>query len=91
MDELPGVLWDYRTTVRKPTDISPFTLTYGMEAIIPIEINMPTLRTDMPEQLSTESIIKDLDTVDELRETAVVWVASYHHRLENLYNRRIKP
>ena len=52
---------------------------------------MPTLRMDMLEQLSMESIIKDLDTADELRETAAVRVASYHHRLENLYNRQVKP
>ena len=91
MDELPGVLWAYRMTARKPTGISPFALTYVMEAIIPTEIGMPTLRTDMLEQLSTESIIKELDTADELRKTAAVWVASYHRRLENLYNRRVNP
>ena len=62
-----------------------------MEAIIPTEIDMPTLRTDVPEQSSTKSIVKDLDTVDELRETAVVRIASYHYRLANLYNRRVKP
>ena len=62
-----------------------------MESIIPTEIGMPTLQTNMLEQLSTESIIKDLDTKDELRETSVVRVASYHRRLENLYNRRVKP
>ena len=76
---------------RRPTDISPFAFSYKMEAIIRTKIGMPMLRTDLPEQLSTESIIKDLDTANELRETTVVWVASYHHRLENLYNRRMKP
>ena len=45
----------------------------------------------MLEQLSTESIIKDLDTADELHETVAVRVASYHRRLENLYNKRVKP
>ena len=35
VDELPGVLWAYKTTACKPTGISPFTITYGMEAIIP--------------------------------------------------------
>ena len=62
-----------------------------MEAIIPIKIGMPTLRTDMPEQLSTESLIKDLDTADELLQTTAVLVASYHRRLEKLYNRLVKP
>ena len=62
-----------------------------MEAITPTEIGMPMLRTSMLEQLSTESIVKDLDTADELRKTAVVWIVSYYCRLSNLYNRLVKP
>ena len=34
VDELPRVRWAYRTTSRKPTEVSLFALTYGMEAII---------------------------------------------------------
>ena len=62
-----------------------------MEAIIPTEIGMPTIRTSMPEQENAELIIKDLDTVDELRELAVVRITSYQRRLENSYNKRVKP
>ena len=62
-----------------------------MEAIVPIEIGMPRLRTDLPEQSNIETLIKDLDTADELREEATVRIASYHNRLENLYNRHVKP
>ena len=62
-----------------------------MEVIIPTEIGMPTLRIDVPEKLNIESIIKDLDTANELRETAAVRIASYHRRFANLYNRRVKP
>ena len=36
-------------------------------------------------------MIKDLDMADELREATAVRIASYHHRLANLYNRRVKP
>ena len=91
MDELPEVLWAYRTTARRPTAISPFKLTYGMEAIVPTEIGMPTLRTDLPGQLNAEYVIKDLDTTDELREATGMRIASYHYRPTNLYNRRVKP
>ena len=91
MDELPGVLWAYRTTTCRPTGISPFTLTYGIEAIVLIEIGMPTLRTDLPEQSNAEIMIKDLDMADEPREAATVRIASYHNKLENLYNMRMKP
>ena len=44
VDELPGILWAYKTTSQRPTRVSPFSLTYGMEAIIPTEIEMPKLR-----------------------------------------------
>ena len=66
VDELLGVLWAYRTTALKPTGISPFVITYGMEAIIPTEIGMPTIWIDVPEQENADSVIKDLDAVDEL-------------------------
>ena len=91
MDELPGVLWAYRTTARRPTDVSPFALTYGMEVIVPIEIDMTMLRTDLPEHSNAETVIKDLDTADELGEAAAVRIASYHRRLANLYNKGVKP
>ena len=66
VDELPGVLWAYRTTARKPTGVSPFAITYGMEAIIPTKIGMPTIQTNTSEQGNTELTTKELDTVDEL-------------------------
>ena len=62
-----------------------------MEAIIPMEIGMPTIQTDVPEQVNAELVIKDLDVVDELRESAAVHIASYHHWLANLYNKSVKP
>ena len=46
-----------------------------MEAIIPIEIRVPTLRTEIPEKANAEAIAKDLDMTDELREVAVVSIA----------------
>ena len=90
VDELLGVLWAYRTTSRKPTGILPFVLTYGIEAIIPTEIGMPTVRTEIPEKANMEALVNDLDIIDELREVAVVRIASYQQRLENLHNRRVK-
>ena len=36
-------------------------------------------------------MIKELDTVDELRESAAIRIASYQHRLERSYNKRVKP
>ena len=85
------MIWAYRTTARKPIGISPFALTYGMEVVIPTEIGLPTIRTDTPESENAESIAKELDVSDELREVATIRITSYQHRLANSYNRRVKP
>ena len=61
VEELPGVLWAYKTISRKQTGISLFALTYGMEAIIPTEIKAPTLRTEIPEKVNVEAVTKNLD------------------------------
>ncbi|GJZ13989.1 reverse transcriptase domain-containing protein [Tanacetum coccineum] len=45
MEELPHVLWAHRTMIKSSNGDTPFSLTYGTEAIIPAEIGMPTLRT----------------------------------------------
>ena len=90
MDELPGVLWSYRTTSQKLIGVSSFTLTYGMEAIILIEIEMPTLRTEVPGTTNVEAISKDQDMADKLREAAAIRIASYQQRMSNLYNKHIK-
>ena len=52
---------------------------------------MPSIRTDVPEQGNAELMIKDLDIVDELRESAAIRIASYQRRLANSYNKRVKP
>ena len=91
VEKLPEVLWAYRTTARKPTGVSPFVLTYRMEAVIPTEIGLPTVRAATSESANEESIIRELDASDELREAAAIRLASYQHRLANSYNKRVRP
>ena len=76
VDKLRAVIWAYRTTSWKATEVSPFALTYGIETIIPIEIGVPTLRMEILEKANTEVIAKDLDMTDKLREAAAVCIAS---------------
>ena len=64
-------------TSRKPPGVSPFALTYGMEAIIPTEIGRPTLRTEILKKANAEAVNKDLDMIDEFHEAATVRIASY--------------
>ena len=39
-EELHGVLWAYRTTPKTSTGETPYSLVYGSEAIVPIEMNI---------------------------------------------------
>ena len=41
---LPFVLHGYRTSVRTSTGATPFSLVYGMEAVLPFEVEVPSLR-----------------------------------------------
>ena len=36
--QLPSVLWSYRTTIHTDTKETPFRLTFGQVAVIPVEI-----------------------------------------------------
>ena len=62
-----------------------------MEAVIPKEIGLPTVRTATTDPANEESMIRELDTSDELREVIAIRMASYQRRLANSYNKRVKP
>ena len=44
LDELPGVLWAYRTIVRTPTGETSFKLAYGSEVVISAKAHMANHR-----------------------------------------------
>lgn len=78
VEELPDVLWTYRMTKRVPNGKTPFSLVYGAEAIILVEVYMPTLRTRDPnyDQNSQQlQIFQDLSK--EQRELVVIRIAAY--------------
>ena len=54
-----------------------------MKAIIPMEIGIPTLRTEILEKSNAEAITKDLDMTDKFREAGTVRMASYVWRRTN--------
>ena len=67
-DELPGVLWAYRTTVRTPTGETPFKLAYGSEAVIPAEVHMANHRVmKYQDEENEEQLCLNLDLIDEVR------------------------
>ena len=43
-EKLPFALWGYRTSIRTSTGATPYSLVYGMEAVLPIELEVPLSR-----------------------------------------------
>ena len=43
-EQLPLALWGYRTSIRTPTGATPYSLVYGMESVLPIEIEVHSLQ-----------------------------------------------
>ena len=69
-EELPSVLWAYRTTARTLTGETPFRLAYGCEAVIPVEVGLISYRVDNHnEGKNDDAMHLQLDLVDEVRAT----------------------
>ena len=43
-EKLPFALWAYRTSFCTSTGATPYSLVYGMEVVLPVEIEMGSLR-----------------------------------------------
>ena len=80
-DELPTLMWAYRTTPRATTDDTPFSLTYGFEAVVPTEIGLPTYRVaNYDDQGNEEALRVELDLVEEKRDQAYLRMAAFKQR-----------
>ena len=50
--KLSFALWSYRTSFRNSIGATPYSLVYGMEAVLPVEIEMGSLRVALEQQIS---------------------------------------
>ena len=90
-EELPNVLWAYRTTARTPIKETPFRLTFGTEAVIPVEIGLTSFRTNIYDEKSNDSQLRlNLDLLDEARDRVEAKMKAYQQRMARYYDRRVK-
>nr|GEX54962.1 putative reverse transcriptase domain, ribonuclease H-like domain protein [Tanacetum cinerariifolium] len=90
VEELPHVLWAHRTMIKSSYDDTPFSLTYGTEAVIPAEIGMPTYRTAAVDVVyNDEELWLNLDLVEERRERAAIREAKAKLKMTHYYNARV--
>ncbi|XP_075091860.1 uncharacterized protein LOC142172010 [Nicotiana tabacum] len=88
-EELPGVLWAYRTTTKTATGETLFSLVYGSEALIPVEIGEPSTRFTLAmEESNDEDLRTNLDLLEQRREAALIRMTSQKQTIERYYNRK---
>ena len=89
--ELPNVLWAYRITPRRSTGETPFSLTYGAEAVIPAEVNLCSARVlGFNTSQNDGQLMERLDLLEEYRETVAIRLAEYQEKLARRYNRDVR-
>ncbi|GJT83764.1 reverse transcriptase domain-containing protein [Tanacetum coccineum] len=90
-EELPHVLWAHRTMIMSSNDDTPFSLTYGTEAVIPAEIGMPTYRTAVGDAVHNDEELRlNLDLLEERPERAAIHEAKAKLNMKKYYNARVR-
>ncbi|CAL2239410.1 unnamed protein product [Prunus armeniaca] len=91
VDELLGVLWAYRTTKRRSSGETSFSLAYGTEAIILPHVTVLSIGNEVGciEQ-NSEQMRLSLDLLKGECKKAIVQVVSYQQRLKSYYDERAK-
>nr|GEV44577.1 reverse transcriptase domain-containing protein [Tanacetum cinerariifolium] len=70
---------------------TPFSLTYDTEAVIPIEIGMPSLRcVEVNQAENNEGLLLNLYILEERREKAAIREAKNKAKMENYYNAKVR-
>ncbi|GKV17245.1 hypothetical protein SLEP1_g27777 [Rubroshorea leprosula] len=91
-DELNNVLWAYKTTSQTATGETPYHLAFSTEAVIPIEIGVPSFKvTHFDEGQNGQLLRENLDLLDEFREEARLRTLVYKQKIANFYNKRVRP
>ncbi|XP_070040740.1 uncharacterized protein LOC142168876 [Nicotiana tabacum] len=88
---LPEVLWAYRTMPKSSTGETPYSLFYGTDAVILVEVGEPSLRYFREsEPQNDDSRRQKLDEVEEQRDMAYVRMVAQKQQAERYYNKRAK-
>ncbi|PHU18365.1 Protein BONZAI 3 [Capsicum chinense] len=87
-EKLPFAILGYRTTIPTSTSATPYLLFYGTEAVIPAEVEIPSLRiiveAEIDDTKRVKSRLEQLSLIDEKRLTVVFFGQLYQQRMGEL-------
>jgi hypothetical protein len=92
MKELPSMVWSLRTTPSRATGFSPFFLVYGVEAVLPTDLEYGCPRTKAYDDRSNQTSREDsLDQLEEAWDVALLHSARYQQSLRRYQARMVRP
>jgi hypothetical protein len=91
-DDLPEVLWAYRTTRRTPTKETLYALAFETEVIIPAKLGSGNHRVKtFKTEANNEGLKLHLDLLQERRDRAQIAMSAYQERVARYFNKKVKP
>ncbi|XP_073066043.1 uncharacterized protein [Primulina eburnea] len=90
VEELPSILWAYRTTPRARTQETPFSLVYGSEAVLQVEIGQTSSRVESYPESNEQNRAMELDLVEERRDRAMIRIEAYRSWVMKMYNKKVR-
>ncbi|XP_075080602.1 uncharacterized protein LOC142166085 [Nicotiana tabacum] len=93
-DRMEEALWAYRMTHCMPTQATPYSLIHGVEEILPLKRQKPSLRLAVREGLTEEENsclrLEELESLDEKRQEAQQSLECYQARLSRAFNKKVR-
>ena len=92
---LSFALHGYRTLVRTSTGATPFSLVYGMEAVLAFEVEIPSLgvlvETKLEEAEWVQARYDQFSFIDEKRLAVVCHGQLYQRRMKKAFEKNVRP
>lgn len=94
-EKLAEALWAYRTTYRTATQSTPYALAFGVEAVLPLEIELPSLGVALSYKFtkdeSAQLRLEELENLDEVRLQAQQNSELYRARMAQAHDKLVRP
>ena len=92
-EKLPYALHAYQTRVQPSIKATPYSLVYGMEAVLPIEVEIPSLRVlrevELEEVEWVQARYEQLNLIEEKRMKAICHGQLYQKRMMRVHDKKI--
>ena len=91
---LSETLWAYKTSKRDSIGVNPYSLTYGQDAMLPMEEVVPSLRVSKQNGLNpqeySETMMMELEALDGKRLQALDHIMIQKKTVARVYNKRVR-